>query len=328
LGTTERAMQRFNASSSLTKGYLICFTGTVFWSSTAIFISYLNNTYHLPSLVLAFWRDFFVVVALGAFFAITNRGRLRVERRHLKFFVLYGFVLSMFNASWTLSVGLNGAAVSTVLAYSSAAFTALLGWQLFSERLGPAKILAVSLSLVGCAFVSGAFIPSAWQVNPLGIITGLFSGLAFAAYSLMGKGAAQRKIDPWSTLLYTFGFGTLFLLAYNLIPGWLPSPRPVPGLFWLGGAFLGWVVLIILAIGPTIAGYGLYTVSMNYLPASVANLIATLEPVMTAILAYLLLGERMTPPQLFGGAMILGGVVLLRLSEGRAPSSPQETVVM
>lgn len=83
---------------------------------------------------------------------------------------------------------------------------------------------------------------------------------------------------------------------------------------------MGWAVLVMLAVGPTLGGYGLYTVSLSYLPASVANLIATLEPVMTALLAYFLLGERFTVPQLMGSALIIAGVILLRVSGGRRAS--------
>jgi len=64
---------------------------------------------------------------------------------------------------------------------------------------------------------------------------------------------------------------------------------------------------------PTIGGYGLYTVSMKYLPAGTANLISTLEPPMTALIAYLLLQEQMTGVQIVGGLLILTGVVLVRV---------------
>jgi drug/metabolite transporter (DMT)-like permease len=226
-------------------------------------------------------------------------------------------VLSVFNTLWTISVALNGAAVSTVLAYSSSAFTALLGWRLFNERLGPAKILAVSLSLAGCAFVSGAYQLSAWRLNALGILTGVLSGIGFAAYSLMGKESSNRKIDSWTALLYSFGFGAMFILAYNLAPGWLSPNLPMGSLWWLGGALAGWAVLLLLAMAPTLGGYGLYTLSLTYLPASVANLIATMEPAFTAFLAYFLLSERLSLPQFFGSILIVSGVVILRLSEGR-----------
>lgn len=226
-------------------------------------------------------------------------------------------MLSIFNALWTVSVSLNGAAVATVLAYSSAAFTAVLAWKLFQESLDRVKVLAVALSILGCAFVSGAYNPAAWQANPLGIITGLLSGIGFAGYSLMGKASSQRAINPWTALLFTFGFGAVFLLVYNLLPAWLPGRHASPNLLWLGQAWAGWGVLILLSIGPTIGGYGLYTVSLTYLPASVANLIATLEPSMTAVLAYIFLGEHLTGPQLFGSALVIAGVIILRVNESR-----------
>ena len=74
-------------------------------------------------------------------------------------------------------------------------------------------------------------------------------------------------------------------------------------------------MLALLAVGPTLGGYGLYTVSLTHLPAATANLIATLEPAMTAGLAFLFLGERLTLPQFLGGSLVLTGVLLLRLSE-------------
>ena len=302
--------------STLTRGYLICLTATAFWSTTAIFIGYLNTSYGLPPVVLALWRDLMVAGALAAAFAIFWPLRLRVDRRHMTFLILYGLLLSIFNSLWAASVAFNGAAVATVLAYSSPGFTAILGWRLFGERLGSWKVLAVVLSLVGTILVSGAYDPAAWRLNPMGVITGLLSGLAFAGYSLMGKAAAQRGINPWTTLLYTFGFASVFLLVFNLLPGWAAG-KPWGDLFWLGDAWIGWAILFILAVVPTVGGFGLYTVSLSYLQASVANLIATLEPVMTAALAYLLLGERMDTIQLFGGLVIVTGVVLLRISEGR-----------
>jgi drug/metabolite transporter (DMT)-like permease len=153
-------------------------------------------------------------------------------------------------------------------------------------------------------------------VNLVGILTGLFSGLSYAAYSLMGRSAAQRGLNPWTSLLYTFGFAALFLLGFNLLPGGaLPgSAARASDFFALGDSVLGWGVLVLLAAGPTVAGFGLYNVSLSHLPSSVANLIVTLEPAFTTVYAYFLLGERLTAVEIFGGLLILGGVVFLRIS--------------
>jgi drug/metabolite transporter (DMT)-like permease len=305
--------------SALSKGYAIAIVGTIIWSSTAVFIRYLTETYQMPPLVLAFWRDFFVAVILVTIFSAANRSLLRLERRHVRFIILNGLILSLFNSAWTFSVALNGAAVSTVLAYSSAAFTALIGWKWLNEELGPAKILAVGLSMIGCAFVSGAYQPANWQVNPIGIAAGLISGVGFAAYTLMSKTATQRGINSWTALLYTFGTGAMFLLIFNLLP--LP-PSGTPGILqlnWLGSTWMGWAVLVGLAFWPTIGGYGLYTYSLSYLPASVGNLIATLEPSFTALQSYVLLAERFTTPQVVGSLLIIAGVIILRIYEFYVP---------
>jgi len=74
--------------------------------------------------------------------------------------------------------------------------------------------------------------------------------------------------------------------------------------------------VFLLAAGPTVIGFGLYNVSLSHLPSSIANLIITLEPVFTIIIAYILLGERLHGVQIVGSGLILGGVVLLRMYEG------------
>ena len=306
------------SSSSLARGYTIAVISALFLSTTAIFIRHLTLTYQLPALVLAFWRDVFVVLTLLAALGLLRPRLLKVARRHLAYLTGYGLVLAVFNAMWTLSVALNGAAVATVLVYCSAGFTALLGWWLLKERLGWAKLLAVVFSLSGCLLVSGALDSSSWQANLLGIATGVLSGLCYAAYSLLGRSAAQRGLNPWTTLVYTFGFAALFLLAVNLLPGGpLPGAAARPGeLFWLGNALEGWGVLFLLAAVPTLAGFGFYNVSLSYLPSSVANLIVTMEPAFTAIFAYILFNERLSAIQLGGGFLIVSGVVLLRVYEG------------
>jgi drug/metabolite transporter (DMT)-like permease len=315
--------------TQLTRGYTVAFFSAVFLSTTAIFIRYLTQTYHLPALVLAFWREVFVALSMLVALGVLQPALLRVNRPALRYLVWYGLVLAFFNSSWTLSVSLNGAAVSTVLAYCSTGFTALLGWWLLKESLGWAKLLAVALCLGGCVLVSGALEPAAWRVNLLGIVTGILSGLLYAIYSLMGRSASQRGLNPWTTLLYTFGFAAVFMLGFNLLgQGFLSGAITRPADFlWLGSSWAGWGILLLLAMGPTLAGMGLYNVSLSLLPSSVANLIVSMEPAFTAVIAYFLLGERLTWFQVAGSLMILGGVVCLRIYEGwlagQGPPKPE-----
>ncbi len=303
---------------SLGRGYAIALVSAFVLSTTAIFIRYLTQHFHLPALILAFWRDAFVTLSMLVVLALFRRNLIRIDRSHLLFLLGYGLVLALFNSLWTLSVSLNGAAVSTVLAYCSSGFTALLGWWLLKERLDWAKVLAVLASLGGCILVSGAIEPAAWQANVIGIVTGIFSGLFYAIYSLMGRSASQRGLNPWTTLLYTFAFAAVILLGFNVfganvLPGTITRAADF---LWLGNSWAGWGILFLLAAGPTLAGYGLYNVSLTYLQSSVANLIVSSEPAFTVVIAYFLLGERMNWAQVGGSLLILGGVVFLRVYEG------------
>ena len=84
-------------------------------------------------------------------------------------------------------------------------------------------------------------------------------------------------------------------------------------------------ILLILAAGPTLLGFGLYNVSLGLLPASTANLILTLEPVLTTLIAFFLLGERLSIIEVIGSALVIAALVLLRLGPSRIGTLKQTT---
>lgn len=307
-------------STKTSRGYLIGLAATVCLSFTGILISYLNRQYHLPSLILAFWRDCFVALGLAAVFTIFSRNRFGLDQSERGFFVVYGLCLALFNSMWTFSVQYNGAAVATVLAFSSPAMTAVLAHYLLGEQINWIKRISIVLSLLGTALVSGAADPAAWRVNAAGIIFGLLTGFFFACYNMVGKTSANKSIDPWTTMLYGFSSAVVFLFVFNLAVNSLSGQAALGNFLWLGTDRVGWAILFLLGIGPTIGGYGLYLVSLGYLPATVANLIGALEPAFTAIWAFLLFHEQLTLAQLIGSLLIFGSVILLRWRETGAES--------
>lgn len=303
-------------SSQISRGYIIALTATVLWSFTGILISHLSKTYSLPSLVLAFWRDLFVSLGMVIGLLIFSRARFYLAHTHWGFMVLYGFTLAIFNSMWTFSVQYNGAAVATVMAFSSPAMTAILSRIVFKEKFSRIKVMSILLSLAGIVLVSGAYDPSTWNLNSLGIIFGLLSGLLFAVYNLEGKHASDLHIDSWTALLYSFAWATVFLLFFNLGNDlFITNKAPFADMLWLGNSFTGWGILFFLGVAPTLGGFGLYTLSLRYLSPTTSNLIATLEPAFTAIWAYFLLNETLTGIQLIGGALVLIGVILLRFGD-------------
>lgn len=303
-------------SNNRTRSVLIALAGTTAWATTGIFFSVLLNRYQLAPLALAFWRDLFIAVVALAGLRVVRPAALHISRKDMPFFLGYGFVgLSTFNAMWIYSVKFNGAAVATVLAYSSPAFTVLLARAVLGEALTARKLVAAFVCLLGCAFVARAESPATWQVNPLGILVGLGTGVAFACYSLAGRWSAGRFASSWTVTAYGFLFAA----------GGLALVQRPATLFSLGTEWSGWALLLFLAVGPSLVGYALYTHSLRDLPASTAGLIAALEPALAALMAVVFLGEQLVLSQWLGVALILGAVVLVQFEPDPAvPVAVQE----
>ncbi|MGE5248972.1 MAG: DMT family transporter [Bacteroidota bacterium] len=310
-----------DSSARFSRGYLIAVIATLIWSTTGILISYLSRSYGLPSLVLAFWRDLFVSLGMLVGLALLSRSRFRLPGPQWSFMLLYGLTLAIFNSMWTFSVQYNGAAVATVLAFSSPAMTAILSYFAFRERFSAVKIISILLSLVGTVLVSGAVNPQAWRLNPGGIVFGLLTGLFFALYNLEGKHASDQAIDSWTALLYSFTVAAGFLFLFNLGYDLLSGKTPLGDLMWLGDSLPGWGVLFFLGVVPTLGGFGLYTLSIRYLSPTISNLIATFEPVLTAVWAYFLFHEILAGTQLAGSLVLFAGILILRIGERRAPKT-------
>ncbi len=289
-----------------TRGLLVALTGITAWAFTAIFIAYLFEHYPLTPFTLTFWRALLMAAVVLVGLGVWQPAALRLTRRDLPFFLAYGFIgLAAFNTLWTFSVQFNGAAVATVLAYSSPAFTMILARVFLREALTWPKVIAVILSLAGCVLVVKAQAPATWRVNTGGIVVGLASGLAFAFYNLMGRWSAGRFSSAWTVT----GYGFLFCAA--AMAALMALTQTPAAMFSLGARWDGWLILIALALGPSLLGFGLYTLSLRDLEASTASLIATLEPVITALVAIPLLGEWMDGGQWLGAGLIVLAAVLI-----------------
>jgi drug/metabolite transporter (DMT)-like permease len=111
--------------------------------------------------------------------------------------------------------------------------------------------------------------------------------------------------NPWTILLYIFGFASLTLLPFQIL-----NPSPFPYQF---PALMYFIGLILLS---TIGGFALYTTALGRLQASIASITATSEIAFAAVLAYFILGEKLDIWQIFGAVLIISGVILVSLPNG------------
>lgn len=88
----------------INQGFLIAFISAIVLSFTGILIRMISENYQLPALILAFWRDIFVVLCAFPFLIIFKPKLLQVRRENIPFLFGFGIVLALFNILWTLAV--------------------------------------------------------------------------------------------------------------------------------------------------------------------------------------------------------------------------------
>lgn len=302
--------------SNRMQGILIVILATIFWGTSGIFISLTVRNWEIGAVSLAFWRDLTTFLSLFFGIAIFRPKLLRVKRRDLPWLLAMGAIsIGFFHVLWNTSVLLMGASVSTVIQSNAPIFVTSMAWIIFKEPLTPRKITAVALSVAGTVLISGILGMSNIKFSNLGLLAALFSAIFYGCFSLFGK-KLTGDYNPWTILLYIFGFATLTLLPFQILN---PSPFPsqTPALFYFAG-------LILIA---TVSGFALYTTALSRLQASIAAITATSEIVFAAIFAYFILSERMDLWQILGAILVVSGVVLVSLPNGnkKAKLSEQST---
>jgi DME family drug/metabolite transporter len=296
-------------------GYLLTISAAIVWASTSPGIKYLLDTQHVPALAIAFWRDAFMALACIVGLFVVRRDLLWVSARDLRGLALVGAIsIGFYHALWVFSIALNGAAVAVVLIYTFPTFVTLGAWLIFHERIRWPQVAALVLSLLGCALLVRAYDPAVLRVSWAGILVGLGCGVTHAGYVLFSQRSVETK-SPWTSLAYTTLFGALALLILWLLSGAVGITNPAESANIVGavGGSTPWLVLIVLALGPTLGGYALFTIALRYIPGRLASLVAVIEAPMSALLAVALLGERLEWPQVLGMTLILGAVGLPRL---------------
>ncbi len=276
------------------------------WSTLGLIGKFLYSMGAEPLFVVTF-RVLFGLGVLGAVIGLVRPRLLCVPWEKIPGLALYGIVAVGANfAFFFLALRHTTVATAAVVANSYPAFVALLARLILGERLHGRKLLALGLTMAGVFLVAGGCEPGALRANLPGLGFALGNASCLAAYNLMGKRLIAQA-NPWTVMFYGFLFGGLFLTALWGSQGAVVPVLPVHG----------WLLIVAIAVFPSILGYGLYLLALRRMEASRAAIVATLEPVLASLWAWLVLGERMTPGQILGGILVIAGVLLLRVSFDR-----------
>lgn len=265
--------------------------------------------------VLSGARAFSAFAILLVYLMVSRRGAFRVERRHVPFLAVFGVVgLAGVHFTYFKAISYTNVATAILLEYLAPVIVLLFSVLFLGERLTWTLPSGVLLSVVGCALVVGAIGGDGLAVSPEGIAWGLASAVFFAAYSLMGRYAAPR-FSPWTTLVFGLGFASVFWFLY------------LGGLSGVSSAFetpASTAAVLFIAVMSTIIPFAAFLKALHYIDPTRATIVATLEPVIAGLAAFVLFGEVFGTVQLLGAVLVLVAIIVIQAPGIAEPAQPFE----
>jgi drug/metabolite transporter (DMT)-like permease len=257
--------------------------------------------------------------AIGAvmYLAITKPASLRVRRSEIPFLLLFGVLAyAMTPFLFFLSVELLPVAIAALLAFLAPVLVAL--WLRFVKKEPVGKGIWVALVLVVGGLLLVSQVWSGMTLSPLGVFYGLLTAAALAAYLLLGEEGARRR-DVMSLAFWGFAIATV---TWSILAPWWAFPwdllSSTTSMF--DGAVTGIPVwsLVVLMIVISVVPFVLVLMSLQRIGAQRGGILGTTEPIWAALIAFVLLGEIITPVQGLGGIIVLAGVIVAELASQRA----------
>ena len=278
------------------------------WGFMGLFRRYMGEAGFTSSGVIVL-RCGVAAVCFGLTLLFTGPAQFKVKLRDLWCFLGSGVVsLLFFTFCYFQAMNYMSLSAAAILLYTSPAFVVVLSALLWREKLTRRKLAALALTFGGCVLVTGVLGGGA-QVTLRGFLLGLGSGFFYALYSIFGRYALARY-GPYTVTLYTFvfaGAGSLVFLNPEELGVAIQTEGTLP-------AALGLVVV------STALPYLLYTAGLARVESGRAAILASVEPVVAALVGVLVFREPMSPTLGVGILCILGAVLLLR---ERAPEKEE-----
>ena len=283
-------------------GYMLVILAALCWATIGLFYTVAVKRFALSPWTVITYRTLLASAVLGGALAFRRTPFPRVRREHWPLFVGYvGIGIVVFYAVYMYAILSVGVGVAAVLLYTAPAWVALMAGLFLREPITPRVGAALLLTWVGVALVAQVYDLQGMRLNGWGVLAGLAAGLTYGLYSVFQK-VAVRYYPPWAVQWHGLFWGGL-LFAVTQPPEALLLPLREPAVWpWLAG----------LALLPTLGGGLAYATGVQWVPISVASIVATLEPVAATVLGYVFLGERLTWAQWVGATCILLAVGLLR----------------
>lgn len=243
------------------------------------------------------------LILVGLYILLFNRSQFKVKLKDIWCFLGTGIIsLLLFSTCYFSALNYTSLAVAAILLYTAPFFVMLLSLLLFKEKMNSKKVLALILAFTGCVLVSGVGGDTVFSWK--GILLGLGSGFFYALYSIFGRYAINRGYGAWTMTFYTFLFcsiGCAFLSDWQVIGGVMAESGA--NILWVLG--LGFVTAFL--------PYVLYSTGLAHMESSKASILASVEPVVSALFGVFVFHETLSLWGVLGIAMVLGAIIVLNV---------------
>jgi drug/metabolite transporter (DMT)-like permease len=281
--------------------YVALGVGVISLGLAAIFVRWANA----PGPVTSFYRLAIAVSLLTWPFYRRVKTGGRLPRRGLQIALLGGLFFAGNLAFWASGVVLSGATNPTLLLNTAPLWVGLGALILFREHLSTTFWKGLVLALMGALVVLGFDSLRAFSFG-MGTLLGLLAGIFQAGYFLVTQ-RGRQILDSLTYFWLAAVSSTFGLLVVSLA---LRQPLT-------GYSTLTYLNFLALGLITQIFGHFSINYALGYLPASIVSPTLLGQPVVTAILAGPLLGERLSAWQVFGGVFVLAGVFTVHRSQHR-----------
>jgi len=190
-------------------------------------------------------------------------------------------------------------AVASLILYTYPAIVGVMGHFFLGERLNSKKIVSLIIVMAGCALVVSGPMD---RIAGRGIVYAVLTAVFYSVY-IVGNRKILSDIHPVVSAAYMGASCAVYFLLFQVIQGTYTFSFDAVTL----------TAMLVLAFWSTIIGILCFFKGMIILGASKSSIVSTIEPLFTALLAWLLLGDTISPLQWVGGICILLGVLFLRV---------------
>jgi drug/metabolite transporter (DMT)-like permease len=222
----------------------------------------------------------------------------RYPIKEIAFLIAVGLVHVLGRLSWTWSLTQTGAANANALGSLNPLFTTLGGWLFFGQLFGRKFIIGLILAIIGAIAVGFEDLLRS-NNNFTGDAVALISSVFYAANFLLIE-QIRNKFSIITILVWRCVIATSLMIPVVLI--FEKQVFPV--------TLSGWLVVFALAAICEALGHGLIVYSLKTFSSGFISLLLLLNPVIVAILAWILFSENLSIFNLLGLLLILGGIYL------------------